>query len=87
MLFSVDPATLTGTEPPPYKAEQRPLQLALLKRGRAGWEFPDQAPIVSTGNYCGKKILSASRGGKLRTILLLFFEEADYAVAYSYVAD
>lgn len=87
VLFSADPATLTGPTPSPYNAEQRPLQLALLKRGTAGWEFPAQAPIVSTGNYCGKKILSASRGEKLRTILLLFFEEGDYAVAYSYVAD
>lgn len=87
VLFSVDPATLTETKPSPYKAEQRPVQLALLRRGRAAWEFPAKVPIVSTGNYCGKKMLSASRDGKLRTILLLFFEEGDYAVAYSYIAD
>jgi len=87
VIFSANPASLAGEKPVPYKADERPVQLALLKHGSNRWEFPTRAAVVSTGNYCGRKILPSTRGGNLRTVLLLFFEEGDYAVAYSYVAD
>jgi len=87
VLFSVNPATLAGKKPPPYKTDERPVQLALLRRGRNGWEFPPRVASVSTGNYCGMRTLSSTRTGEPRTVLVVFFEEGSYAVAYSYVAD
>ncbi len=87
VIFSVNPASLAGKKPVPYKSDERPVHIALLKQGGNGWEFPARDAVVSTGNYCGKKVFSTVPGGNQRTVLLLFFEEGNYAVAYSYVAD
>jgi len=86
LVYSLNPAILTGP-PSGYKPDQRPVWLDLLKKTGKTWELPGGTQSVSVGNYCGKVILTATRSGHTRPVLLLFFEDGDYNVAYSYIAD
>ncbi len=86
LVYSLNPAYETGP-PTGYRPDQRPVWLELLKKAGKTWESPDSAQSVSVGNYCGKVVLTAARGGYARPVLILFFQEGDYNTAHSYVAD